>query len=103
MNIRHIDVPVRTPPRTISFDRSAPPMRCTRCGAEYDDSSDNTLFTTVDEQLTNPGHLGAKTRTHPMFLCPACAASRRKTERLLVWMFVAFLASLLFLGLISRL
>ena len=57
-------------------------MKCDRCGHEIH-SGEDPLLTTVDEQLSGPNIAGAPTRMHCLWLCPACTARRRNTQRML--------------------
>jgi hypothetical protein len=74
-------------------------MRCDRCGREIP-PDEGPFFTTEDEQIETPGVFGAKTRTHPLMLCPTCAARRRGTELWFLWMIIAIAAGLLLCGLV---
>ena len=74
-------------------------MLCDRCGCNIP-PDEGPFFTTADEQIGCPGILGATTRTHPLMLCPRCAARRRGTEFWFLWMIFAIVAGFVLCGLV---
>jgi hypothetical protein len=59
-------------------------MKCDQCGQEIR-AQESSLSSTVDKpdfrMEANPGY----TRTTPLNICEACAASRKGTERFFAW------------------
>jgi hypothetical protein len=77
-------------------------MRCTQCGEDFHPGR-RSLETTADQQIDNPGIDGARTKTNLLILCPRCAASRRKTERIFFWLFFGGIALAVVAGLLAKL
>jgi len=76
-------------------------MRCTNCHRQYS-PGDDSLMTTVAEQIESASVVGARTRVRQVFLCPECTHARRKTERTFLWTLLLVIGAAVIVGIASR-
>ena len=73
-------------------------MKCDRCGCQFPAHEAETA--TTNQAIRPPGRM-LYTRLAAMTMCPACAAGRAATIRLVYWLVALFVGGLTVIGLVQ--